>query len=40
MVKDEEGILTGEEELVVDRLKKYFSGLYLGGNDGESCLEA
>lgn len=31
-------MLIGEQELVVDRLRKYFSGLYPGGNDGESSL--
>ena len=29
-VKDEEGMIIGDEEMVVDRWKRYFAGLYVG----------
>ena len=37
-VKDEDGMIVGKEELVVDRWKRYFTGLYSGTReDVENC---
>ena len=37
-VKDEDGMIVGEEELVVDRWKRYFTGLYSGTREVvENC---
>ena len=37
-VKDEDGMIVGEEELVIDRWKRYFTGLY-SCRDKRGCGE-